>query len=209
MSFLRRSTVKRDEIRRLHVGAGGVRLKGWWNIDLNGAPGLDQVLDVRQGLPFTNLSFIYAEHFIEHLTLDEGLAFLAECRRILAPTGVLRLSTPNLDWVVLTHYHASQTRGSSEAVRDCLMMNRAFHSWGHRFLFNQDMLAVCLGSAGFAELEFHRYGESRREELRNLERHETYPDAPDLPHLVIVEASGQQPAQALVEPLFAEYRAAL
>ena len=33
-----------------------------------------------------------------------------------------------------------------------------------------------------------RYGESAREVFRGLERHDTYEDRPDLPHVLIVEA---------------------
>src|SRR5262245_63880305 len=89
---------------RLHIGCGAQSIAGWINIDNQGLPGVDQVLDVRQGLPFADMASIYAEHFLEHLSLDEVLAFLRECPRVLRPDGALRLSTPNLDWVVLTHY---------------------------------------------------------------------------------------------------------
>src|SRR6516162_6826939 len=91
---------------RLHIGAGTESLPGWINIDNRKLPGVDVVLDVRQGLSFRDVEAIYAEHFLEHLTLDEGLAFLADCRHALRDSGVLRLSTPNLDWVHATHYHA-------------------------------------------------------------------------------------------------------
>lgn len=203
-----RSPKKPENVSRVHVGAGGVLLPGWWNIDLKAAPGLDQVLDVRRGLPFNDLSFIYAEHFVEHLTLDEGLAFLTDCRRALSPSGVLRLSTPNLDWVILTHYHINDKSVSPDGVRDCLMINRAFHGWGHRFLYNREMLTKCLRAVGFSTLEFHRYGQSGREELQNIERHETYFDAPDLPHLVVVEATGRDSPDAMPEELLSEYRGA-
>ena len=73
---------------------------------------------MRQGLPFADVASIYAEHFLEHLALDDGLAFLAECRRVLRPDGILRLSTPNLDWVLLTHYRGPGAggRGREDAI---------------------------------------------------------------------------------------------
>ena len=94
--------------QRLHIGCGQEAIAGWINIDNHSLPGVDRVLDVRKGLPFRNMSAIYAEHFLEHLGLEDGLDFLKECRRVLAPSGVLRLSTPNLDWVYATHYRSSQ-----------------------------------------------------------------------------------------------------
>src|SRR5581483_10482892 len=46
-----------------------------------------------------------------------------------------------------------------------------------------------LTSVGFIDLRWHRHGESEREGFRGLERHETYVDTPDLPHVLVVEAT--------------------
>jgi predicted SAM-dependent methyltransferase len=194
-----------DRASRLHIGCGQQAIPGWINIDNQGLPGVDQVLDVRQGLPFANAAAIYAEHFLEHLSLDEGLAFLAECRRVLRPDGILRLSTPNLDWVILTHYHGPALP-EDQAMGDCVGLNRAFHGWGHQFLYNRTMLDAAARSAGFAETSFHAYGQSERPELRGLERHEKSLDTPELPHVLIVEASGTARPRALPKQLIDEYR---
>jgi predicted SAM-dependent methyltransferase len=175
---------------RLHVGCGPVTLPGWINVDNQPYPGIDHVLDVTRGLPFENLDFVFAEHFIEHLSYDAGAAFFRESRRVLGADGVLRLSTPNLDWVWMTQYHLGQWAQSSEAVRDCFWLNKAFRGWGHQFLYNLPTLIECLHDAGFANVESCGYGESRHEALRGVEHHEKYPDTPDLPHILIVEASG-------------------
>src|SRR6185295_12936038 len=84
---------------RLHVGCGPMTLNGWVNVDNQPYPGVDYVLDVTQGLPFSNAEFIFAEHFIEHLEFDAARTFLKNCRKILRDDGTLRVSTPNLDWV--------------------------------------------------------------------------------------------------------------
>ena len=175
---------------RLHVGCGPVRLQGWINVDNQPYPGIDYVLDITDGLPFESLDSIFAEHFIEHLSFDQGAAFLRESRRVLNPNGVLRLSTPSLDWVWMTQYHLGQWGQSSEAVRDCFWLNKAFRGWGHQFLYNLPTLVECLYDAGFAAVESCQYGESRHEALRELEHHEKYPDTPELPHILIIEASG-------------------
>jgi len=191
---------------RLHIGSGTESLAGWVNVDTRSLPGVDLVLDVRGGLPFENVEAIYAEHFLEHLTLDEGLAFLSECRRALADAGVLRLSTPNLDWVHATHYHLGAWASDTEAQRDALYINRAFRGWGHRFLYNRAILTAALGSAGFSRLAFCRYGESGTPGLSGLERHETWQDAPELPHVLIVEASGRKAPAPLAGPDLDDYR---
>lgn len=211
MGLFRRDRLRQDPARvpaRLHIGCGQQAIPGWINIDNQGLPGVDQVLDVRHGLPFADVSAIYAEHFLEHLALDDGLAFLAECRRVLRPDGTLRLSTPNLDWVVLTHYRGPEA-GPEDAKTDCIRLNRAFHGWGHQFLWNRSMLEAALRSAGFARAAFYRYGESDDPAFKGLERHETWEDTPDLPHVLVVEASGQARPERLPAELLREFREAL
>ncbi|MGK2856662.1 MAG: class I SAM-dependent methyltransferase, partial [Thermoanaerobaculia bacterium] len=172
---------------RLHIGCGPQVLSGWTNVDNQAYPGIDHVLDVTIGLPFANVEYVFAEHFVEHLAYDDTLNFLRECRRVLAADGVLRASTPNLDWVLRTHYHPELWKGDADAVRDCFNMNRAFKGWGHQFLYNRQSLAATLRLAGFGRIEECLYGESTHEALRGLERHETYPDEPTLPHVLVME----------------------
>ncbi|MGH9399542.1 MAG: hypothetical protein ACRD00_04175, partial [Thermoanaerobaculia bacterium] len=120
--------------------------------------------------------------------------------------GVLRLSTPNLDWVWATHYRAGPWPSEADALRDCMHLNRAFHGWGHQFLYNRQMLAAALRSVGFANLVFCRYGKSGLPELAGLERHETWQDSQELPHVLIVEASGRAAPAALPQAELDEYR---
>lgn len=195
-----------ERATRLHIGSGSESLPGWVNIDNKSLPGVDRVLDVRRGLPFRDVLSIYAEHFLEHLSLDEGLAFLVECRRTLSEQGVLRLSTPNLDWVYATHYHPGQWPADADAMRDCIQLNRAFRGWGHQFLYNRQMLGAALRGAGFAAVTFCRYGESGVPELSGLERHQTWQDSAELPHVLIAEASGRAEPVPLPKSEIEEYR---
>ncbi len=193
---------------RLHIGCGQQAIPGWINVDNQSLPGVDRVLDVRGGLPFSGVEAIYAEHFLEHLSFEDALAFLVECRRVLAPEGALRLSTPNLDWVLTTHYRWDGV-ADADRMSDCVRLNRAFHGWGHQFLYNQPALSAALRSAGFARVTFHRYGESERAELRGLERHETWEDRDGLLHVLIAEASGAARPEPFPAALLEEFREAI
>lgn len=171
---------------RLHVGAGRERLEGWVNIDIQKLPGVDVVADVTQGLQFSDAEAVFAEHFLEHLAMPDAISFLLESHRVLAPGAWLRLSTPNLDWVWSTHY---RVRGNPDEKRhDALALNRAFHGWRHQFLWNRDMLGDALAACGFDPVRWCRYGASELDVFQGLERHETYIDEPDLPHVIIAEA---------------------
>ncbi|HEX3584249.1 MAG TPA: methyltransferase domain-containing protein [Thermoanaerobaculia bacterium] len=195
---------------KLHVGSGPVLLEGWINVDNQPYRGIDRVLDIREGIPYSDLEFIFAEHFIEHLAYDDAMKFLRDCRRALVDDGVLRLTTPNLDWVWMTQYHPGQWTQTSEAVRDCFWMNKAFRGWGHQFLYNAQTLAECLHDAGFATIERCNYGESRHDTLRGVEHHEKYLDSPELPHLIVVEATGRRRGKSeILEGPRDEFRAAV
>jgi hypothetical protein len=55
------------------------------------------------------------------------------------------------------------------------------------------MLGEALAACGFGEVRWCRYGESELPVFQGIERHETYEDAPDLPHVIIAEAAKAQP----------------
>jgi len=50
-------------------------------------------------LPFQpgSIEFLFSEHFFEHLFLDEAIELFRECRRVLAPHGVIRTCVPDAD----------------------------------------------------------------------------------------------------------------
>jgi SAM-dependent methyltransferase len=171
---------------RLHIGSGNVRLPGWTNVDVQPLPGVDVIADVTRGLEFSGAEAVFSEHFLEHLALDDALGFLLEAHRVLAAGGWLRLSTPNLDWVWLTHYRLEGEPAAKSAA--ALALNRAFRGWRHQFLWNREILAEALAACGFEAVRWPRRGESELPLFRGLEVHDTYGDAEELPHILIAEA---------------------
>jgi len=82
----------------VNVGSGSHGLEGWVNIDCYPEPGVTCVRDCRTALPLPSTSArgIFTEHFLEHLDYyEEAPRFLTECRRVLAPGGVLRVIVPD------------------------------------------------------------------------------------------------------------------
>jgi hypothetical protein len=176
---------------RLNIGSGNARLEGWVNVDIQHLPGVDVVADVTEGLQFSGAEAVFAEHFLEHLAFDAAVSFLLESHRVLQDGGWIRLSTPNLDWVWATHY---KLEAPPETRRDAAVaLNRAFHGWRHQFLWNREILEDVLGACGFTGVRAASYGESELAVFRGIERHETYPDAGGLPHVLIVEARKAEP----------------
>jgi predicted SAM-dependent methyltransferase len=95
---LRRWQASRDR-KVLNLGGGGNCLVGCLTVDID--PRADCFVDLRKDLPFANDSIdaIFCEEAVEHISKSECERLLKECHRILRPEGVLRITTPNLDYL--------------------------------------------------------------------------------------------------------------
>lgn len=129
-------------------------------------------------LPFATGSVreICCEHLIEHLTPGTAVALVREVRRILAPGGVFRLSTPDLRrylrafttssdahdfvrsrWETLAPVLADQPEPGefrfgdrdADTARPTFLLNQLFHLWGHLWIYDFDEVARLLSAAGF------------------------------------------------------------
>lgn len=164
---------------RLHVGCGRIRLDGWVNLDSDPMLAEPDVLwDLRRGLPVPDGSCeaIYSEHVIEHIPVEDGVAFLRECHRALRPGGRVRIATPSLDeilekscagdwrdqdWLSWPEFRFISTRAE--------MLNISFRWWGHQWLYDREELHRRLREAGFERIADARWGESQVPVLRGLE----------------------------------------
>lgn len=158
---------------KLHIGCGPRILQGWVNLDLEPGPG-GVVYDATKPLPYEDqsVSFIYSEHFIEHLDYHSALAHLKDCFRVLKPAGALRVSTPDL--FTLTKAYLEQSTKFYSSVgwlpeTPCKMFNEGMRSWGHVFLYDEDELATSFTKAGFQFVKRAEYRKSTRPELCDLE----------------------------------------
>ncbi len=176
-------------ITKVHVGCGPHNLlPEWWNVDLRDFKGIDQVMDVTCPWPWVNeLHYIYGEHFLEHLSLEEGIQFLRHASHALCVGGKLRLSTPSLEWVLKTRFTFDE-EGEKNRLQQTWLINRAFHGWGHKFLYSKAMLADLLQALGFRRIVFREYGESDDPVLQGIEQHGGWRVESGYPTVWIVEA---------------------
>ncbi len=185
-------------IRRVHVGCGPHNILGdWWNVDLVPFEGVDQALDVTGCWPWKDrLDYVYGEHFLEHLAPAKAVQFLVEAGKALKIGGRIRLSTPALEWVIKTHF-TFEPMPDQRRIEQTYAINRAFHGWGHRFLYSRELLVRLLSGLGYEKPVFHEYGASDDLAFRNLERHGDYWHDAGYPSVWIVEATrGSAPIAA-------------
>lgn len=168
---------------KVNVGCGHEPFAGWVNLDLDPQSRADILWDVTDGLPFANdsCSFIYSEHFLEHLPVREGVRFLAECRRSLRKGGVVRIGMPSAQELTRHYYENAWARqpwlekyGFTWIKTRAEYINICFREWGHQWLYDAEELHRRLEEAGFTAIDDMSWGESRYAELRNREsRNET------------------------------------
>lgn len=171
-----RTIVVRAQLRghsQLHLACGKNRIPGWANIDLNAADGVIG-WNLTRPLPVADASirFIYSEHFIEHIPNAAARSLLRECHRVLQPGGVLRLSTPDLEFMLqeyaakrLGEWHDMGWKPSTP----CQMVNEGMRLWGHEYVYDANELEHLLRESGFNQVRFSGWRDSNHETLRNLE----------------------------------------
>lgn len=194
-----------DGMRRVNVGSGPKNLlPDWWNVDLRPFDGIDQAMDATGPWPWhERLEYVYAEHFLEHLTVPQALRFLVQAGNALESGGRIRLSTPSLEWVLTTHFdlaaHDPATRRSQT-----WQVNRAFHGWGHQFLYSRETLLHFVTGTGFESPVICDYGRSDSPALENLEQHGGWNVTDGYPSVWIVEALRGETPIALAKELESE-----
>lgn len=197
--------------RRLHLGCGSTVVAGWDNIDMSlgvllvRMPVLRRALralrllsnaqatavfpegiiriDVRKGLPYADGSVeaIYSSHMIEHMSRWEAESLVAECRRVLAPAGILRVATPDLEVLVDDYVRAS---GKDATAADVLMermltfqdvpghvrrLSNRLLTAPHQWLYDGHSLTRLLTDAGFQRVARRSYRQGLLPELPLLE----------------------------------------
>ena len=176
------STDKKVQPNKLHIGCGKVKFEGWINIDIEPDNLVaDLICDASKNLPFDDntCSLIHSEHFLEHLTVEEGVSFLRECYRVLQPGGILRIAMPSLEYIVEKYnsedwqnqnwlrwsdYQFIKTRAE--------MLNIAFRWWGHKWLYDKEELNRRFSEAGYVNIREVAWGKSKTPELENRETRE-------------------------------------
>ena len=181
----------KKEIRKLQIGCGRNILKDWLNTDFFTYTNKVVHLDATVKFPFANDTFdyIFSEHMIEHISYSNGLVMLGECHRVLKKFGKIRISTPNLEFLI-DLYGDMKSELQYEYIRwttdhffinspyydDTFVINNFFRDWGHLFIYNEKTLRWSLENAGFSKIVRCNINESEDEAFRNLENEERYPE---------------------------------
>jgi SAM-dependent methyltransferase len=146
---------------KIHLGCGKRVIAGWVNVDCFRGPGIDFTGDLRRPLPFADGSarLIYSEHVLEHLQMEDALRLLQECKRVLAPDGILRIGIPDAEIYLRAYISGDQPffdelkhlGGAVNPLRTPMeVINHMFRMGAcHLFAWDWPTLQLALTEAGF------------------------------------------------------------
>jgi predicted SAM-dependent methyltransferase len=177
-------------VRKLQLGCGVHPLPGWLNADLWPATSDILHLNVARRFPFADeqIDFIFAEHVIEHLSYTEALVLLREAYRILRPGGVVRITTPDLAFLLRLYgdptddeaarylaWTGAEYLEKGVPASACAVINNYVRAWGHRFIYDEPTLRSAMIDSGFTRLRRCELNESEVAELRGVENEARMP----------------------------------
>jgi predicted SAM-dependent methyltransferase len=143
--------VKRDGLR-IHLGAGPINIQGWINIDARDASHIhlqSSGFDLKEFADGV-VSEIYMCHVLEHFSFEEAKTVLKTLHRKLKVGGILRLSVPDFDQLIVI-YHANGN--DLELVKMALMGGQEYEYNFHKAIFNKELLSNLLMTCGFANAQ--------------------------------------------------------
>jgi predicted SAM-dependent methyltransferase len=154
----------------VNLGGGSNCLKDCLTVDV--VARADAYTDITKPLVFSDCSVdaIFCEEAIEHISLEQGESLLKECFRVLKPGGVLRVTTPSLNWFAA---HAG------DSVEFCNQFNDIFYGHDHRYIYTSEALISYLQKTGFADITQSFYQDTQSK-LGHLDSHaDRFSHSPD------------------------------
>lgn len=157
------------------------------------------VLDVRKGLPYKDntVKYVYASHFLEHLSRKDGEYFLKECYRVMKKGGVIRIIVPDLqagvkNYINKMEYVEKDTSTASPAdefveglglydnigKHDSFLIKFVGILQGdkniHKWIYDYYSLSLRLKLCGFVKISQRKYLDSQIEDINLLDRTERF-----------------------------------
>jgi predicted SAM-dependent methyltransferase len=121
---------------------------------------------------------------IEHIPYRAGCSMLRECFRVLKSNGTIRISTPDLRFLIdlYNHPHNDYIGWATgrfipwAPIADrTFVINNFVRDWGHQFIYDEPTLSAALGGTGFVNIVSQKLQESDIEALRGLENENRMP----------------------------------
>ncbi len=140
--------------QRLHIGGKQVK-EGWKILNIQRGKGVDFVGDAADLSQFDDEMFdeVYASHVIEHLGYQQELpAALKGIHRILKPSGVFRMSVPDLETLCKLFLHDGVDFDGKFRIMRMMFGGQIYEHDFHKVGLTWDFAQHYFGQAGFETL---------------------------------------------------------
>lgn len=156
---LQRHSKRVRELKYLNVGCGKRMIDHMINLNYEWYPRIDLTWNILKPLPFADgtLLGIYTEHVLEHLPFDSIPFVLSEFKRVLAPSGSVRILVPDAE-LYARLYVESRDRPDvrfprhEEGKTPMMQVNRCFRNHDHLFAYDFETMSRLLAEAGFKNI---------------------------------------------------------
>ena len=135
---------------------------------------------------------VYSEHFIEHLTADEGRAFLKDMLRVLKPGGTIRTVWPPHEFIdklfsnqnltpeqemFCAHYHNFYVvrhgfcpkEHRDKSIREQCAYGLLWQNGEHKHVWYECELIETMKELGYIMVKTHKYQQSRVADFKNID----------------------------------------
>ncbi len=177
--------LQNNSVKKLQIGCQNHPIPGWLNADINPMHEEVILMDATQSFPFEDNTFdaVFSEHMIEHITFSEGVFMVKECYSILKPGGTIRLSTPDIKFLIDLYREpkseiqqkyiefSNRYFKDNRPLSDTVVINNFFKDWGHQFIYDFKTLEYILQQAGFTDIIACEVYKSEHEHFQQLEKH--------------------------------------
>lgn len=148
---------------------------GWINIDMHELEpfakqfGYDyRRADLTKGItaPNGSVDMIFAAHFLEHLTYEQGEKFLRECKRVMKPSALMRLSVPDAEILAQQYLDGNLSFHDEISSDECAATKfQVKKFWqllvpGHQAAYDWDLLQGMLKDVGFTHVKRRDFRDS-------------------------------------------------
>lgn len=116
-------------------------------------------------LPDGSADYVFASHFLEHLSRRDGEHLVREAARVLRPGGVIRIAVPDLAYF-MDAWRAGDKERAMEGIFEDLDLG---HFARHRYMYDFEMLSGLVRRAGLTEVRRCEFREGRVPDLEVLD----------------------------------------
>jgi len=159
---------KQSEIK-LELGSGSKKGRnGWTTIDIGDA---DIKWDLKFGIPLPDKSVnrIYSSHLLEHISYNDLIPFLKECKRVLTVGGEFSVCVPNSRLYIDAYKDGKLFQDRNEWWQPGMIdtgsnidqLNYVAYMLNeHKYMFDEQNLINTLTKAGFLNARLRKFDDS-------------------------------------------------